>query len=97
MSIELLKRLEWGGVQRIKVLRQNIKKLFKTKGICKIISSAIKREFGLEIKIGMRQGKEHWWNVFSDGFILDASADQFGDDPVIVVNPESEKAALYEI
>jgi hypothetical protein len=38
---------------------------------------------------------EHAWNVMPDGTIVDATADQFGGQPVTVIPPGDPRAARY--
>lgn len=38
---------------------------------------------------------EHAWVVLPDGTIVDASADQFGGPPIVVIPPGDSRAARY--
>lgn len=90
-QVTLLDLIGWPKIQRIRVLRKNIRKMFKTNRICKIISTAVKKEFGYPIVIGSRNGREHWWNILPCGTILDCSADQYGDDTIITADPNDPR------
>ena len=88
-------RIGIDAIKRIQLLRRNIRTMLKTDRICKIISPAIEKEFGFPVIIGSRREREHWWNVFPDGAILDASADQFGEDSICVVPTSSLTHSEY--
>lgn len=93
----ILDKLDWEQIVWINGVRKALQKMLKTKGICKLITQAIKREYGYKIVIGRYGGKEHWWNVLPDGSILDASADQFGMDGIVVVSLTDQNNTNWDI
>ena len=96
-DVDLLDAVGYTGIQRIKLIRRNIHKTWKTKRICKLISCAINHEFGLAIVIGSRRNRHHWWNLLPDGVtILDASADQYGDRGISLFSPEDKIYSEYK-
>lgn len=83
------------GVRR--AMREEIDDL----AVCARVSEELAAAFGLELFFGtvdVSRGQVchfHAWCRFPDGTILDATADQFGLDGVLLVRPHDRRYAAY--
>jgi len=67
-----------------------------SKGACVEVSTKLADEIpGLRVNKGSYGGMQHAWNELPDGTIIDATADQFGGDPIRVIKPSDPDYAKY--
>lgn len=90
-------------VDRIRELREEIRIEEGGGGMCAIVSEVLYVEHGWEIRSGVYTTKNgeviceaHLWNVATDGTLIDATADQFGEGHDIrIIAPDDPDYPRY--
>lgn len=91
-------------IQWVKIIRHVCRVDNGGGGACHLVSEAIESCWGLERVEGTVTSADgriicshHLWNEFPDGTILDATADQFGEEDIRFITPSDPSYHTYQI